>query len=148
MTERNSDCLIVVDGINILQRLLDSYRKKLYEYNTLLSGTGFYLKPVHIVTRNTRGEKKLYYYYGRYWWKIKYKGKNNKTSKIAWEYIGRQKPKELAHLPDPPKNPFEGIKIVVVKNNIIIERKVYEKFPHLFKGFKIIPCNASKTDSG
>ncbi len=81
------------------------YREKLYEYNSMIKGTGYYLKPFHIVTKKYRGSKKTYYYYGKYWYRLSLQG-----SKLKWRYIGNRKP--LQNLPDPPINPLIFTRVV------------------------------------
>ncbi len=124
----------------MVRKLLDQYLKDLYNYNSLISRYGFYLKPVHIVVRNTSDGKRRYYYYGRYWWKIEYVGKKKKTSKIRWRYVGREKPRELSGIPDPPRNPFEGLVYQVRGEDIIISKRVFERFKWLFRDNVIEEC--------
>jgi len=85
-----------------------------YEYNNMIKQQGFYLKPVHMVTRRLQdGTTIKYYYYGRYWYKLE----KTPTGRLKWIYIGKEKP--LPELPDPPENPLEGV--VVKRINETIE---------------------------
>ncbi|MCD6488498.1 MAG: hypothetical protein J7K21_04665 [Desulfurococcales archaeon] len=114
--------------ITLLDRVLDKYRKALYDYNKLISGKGYYLKPVHIVVKKSRtGIPVKYIYYGRYWYRIKYIGKRSGTSRIKWTYIGRYKPDP--NLPDPPVNPLEGIVVKIDRGRyyINIEPKIIDQ---------------------
>jgi len=77
----------------------------LYEYNSMIKDTGYYLKPFHIVTKKYGNKIKTYYYYGRYWYRLSAQG-----SRLKWYYVGSRKP--LQNLPDPPINPLILIKIV------------------------------------
>ena len=86
---------------NVMLKLLeDEYRRRLYEYNTLISRWKIKLKPIHIVT--SRGKR--YLYLGKYWYRVEYR-----HGKLRWIYLGSKKP--LEHLPDPPINPLEIIVI-------------------------------------
>lgn len=77
-----------------------------YEYNNKIRHTGFYLKPVHISTRRLQdGTAISYYYYGRYWYRLE----KDPLGRLKWVYIGRDKP--VPELPDPPRNPLEGVVI-------------------------------------
>ncbi|MDK6027839.1 hypothetical protein QPL79_00460 [Ignisphaera sp. 4213-co] len=83
----------------LVDYLLDFYKVQLYEYNSMIKGYGVYLKPMHIVTKKSAKGEKIYYYFGRYWFKIEVK-----NSKIKWIYLGCKKP--FDQLPDPPMNPL------------------------------------------
>jgi hypothetical protein len=99
---------ICLDGDQI-SRLLSTismlYREKLYEYNSVIKKTGYYLKPLHIVVKKYGSGIKTYYYYGKYWYRVVSQG-----SKIKWYYISSVKP--LQDLPDPPINPLILIKVI------------------------------------
>jgi len=85
-----------------------------YEYNSKIRHTGFYLKPVHMSTRRLQdGTLVKYYYYGRYWYRLE----KDALGRLKWVYIGREKP--LHSLPDPPRNPLEGV--VIKKYNDTVE---------------------------
>ncbi|MCS7111644.1 MAG: hypothetical protein N3D82_03020 [Ignisphaera sp.] len=88
----------------LLSTIAILYREKLYEYNSTIKNTGYYLKPFHITTKKWRGGVKVYHYYGRYWYRLTLQG-----SKLKWCYIGSRKPHE--GLPDPPINPLLLIRI-------------------------------------
>jgi len=86
-----------------------------YEYNNIVKQKGFYLKPVHVVVRKLQDKGIVkYYYYGRYWYKIE----KEPGGKIKWIYIGKNKP--LPELPDPPKNPLEGVVVKVYNETVEI----------------------------
>jgi len=86
-----------------------------YEYNNMIKQQGFYLKPVHMVTRRLQdGTIVKYYYYGRYWYKLE----KTPTGRLKWIYIGKEKP--LPELPDPPENPLEGVVVKRVNETIEI----------------------------
>jgi hypothetical protein len=138
---RRRDCLRVVGGLNAFKAVLELYLRKLYEYNTLARRYGVYLKPVHIVVRVVGAEKRTYYYVGRYWWRIEYAGKQGRTSRLRWKYIGREKPAELKDvLPDPPRNPLEGLKFYAIGDDVVVDRETYEKFSWVFAGRKVVEC--------
>lgn len=89
----------------ILSEVIDIYKTKLYHYNTMIKKSGVYLKPMHIVVKKDRDKVRVYYYYGKYWYRISYN-----RGKLKWIYIGNSKP--LLNLPDPPLNPLTLIKIM------------------------------------
>ncbi len=108
----------VRDGLKLIGLVFDEYRRRLYEYNERIKEFNYYLKPVHEVTYSYEGIVRKYLYFGRYWYRlVKSRGG------LKWIYIGREKPDP--HLPDPPLNPFEGIKIVVEGNDVLIDENVY-----------------------
>ncbi|GEM_PF-608438 len=98
------------------------YREKLYEYNSVIKKTGYYLKPLHIVVKKYSNSIKTYYYYGKYWYRVISQG-----SKIKWYYISNEKP--LKDLPDPPINPLILIKVINNDNrNCLCVLKDYREF--------------------
>jgi hypothetical protein len=123
----------VKNGRFYLEKALEEYIRLIYRYNTLIRETGYYLKPVHIVTKKTNDGKKTYIYIGRYWWKIKYVGKRGRTSRIKWIYVGKEKPAELKDYPDPPYHPLAGLKVVIDGNDVLIDEKTLRKYRWLFE---------------
>ena len=106
------------DRVKIKAEVIDEvfrrYQKLVREYNKRIKDTGYYLKPVHIVVKKVKDEVRVYRYYGRYWWRVKYLGKKTGRSVIKWVYIGKEKPKGLEN---PPKNPLEGVVVYKVKGD-------------------------------
>lgn len=101
---------------NKINLIISDHLRSIYEYNNIVKNYGYYLKPVHMVVKQTKSGKIKYYYYGRYWYRIEYvKGSK---SRIKWIYIGRNKPDP--RLPDPPNNPLEGTVIKVGEDSIEI----------------------------
>jgi len=102
---------------------------EIHEYNNRIKDTGYYLKPIHMSTRRLLdGTVLKYYYYGRYWYRVERSG----GKRIRWIYLGREKPSPL--LPDPPRNPLEGVVVKKYDNRVEIEfsseevlREVYER---------------------
>jgi len=102
---------------------------EIYEYNNRIRSTGYYLKPVHMTTRRLAdGTTLKYYYYGRYWYRVE----KNREGKVRWIYLGREKPSP--DLPDPPRNPLEGVVIKKYNSKVEIEfsseeilRDIYER---------------------
>lgn len=89
--------VLVKGGYERVKEALEKYREQLYHYNSLISGTGFYLKPLHIVYHTLAdGTRKKYHYYGRYWYRLE-----RRNGRLVWRYVGREKPRELADAPDP-----------------------------------------------
>jgi len=78
-----------------VDEILTRLKELIYEYNKNLRGTGFYLRPMHIVYK---GKSKKYIYIGKYWYYLEYKKK-----KLIWNYVGTMKP--VSNLPDPPEIP-------------------------------------------
>lgn len=119
------------DILRKVSLLLSDYLPVLYKYNSSIKGRNYYLKPVHIVIKKkSSGDKIKYYYYGRYWYRIE--KKNNGGVRIKWVYLGTAKPEE--DLPDPPKNPLEGLVIKVSKDEfevIASSRELYEKIQNV-----------------
>lgn len=114
----------------LLRRALEPYLKAVYEYNSLISGTGYYLKPVHVVTRRLGGSKRVYVYYGRYWWRVVYAGKRGKTSLVRWIYLGTEKPPGL---PDPPRNPLEGVSVILEGDDVLVPVEHYERLAEVLR---------------
>lgn len=112
---------ITIKEYNLFKKLLDEYKIKLYTYNSLIKKYGFYLKPYHVVVKHSSGRTIKYIYYGRYWYRLKYACKKGNTSKIKWIYIGSEKP--LSNIPDPPKNPLEGIVIKICDDGIYVKHR-------------------------
>jgi hypothetical protein len=108
--------------------VLSDYLVQIYDYNNIAKQKGYYLKPVHIVVKKKDSEKIKYYYYGRYWYKIEYK--KGKGSRIKWIYMGKEKPDPS--LPDPPKNPLEGLVVRVSEDTITINAPSEEVFRLIF----------------
>ncbi len=128
--------VIVKGGYRRVVEAVERYRLQLYRYTSLLSGTGYYLKPVHIVYRTLAdGTRKKYYYYGRYWYRLE-----RRNGRLVWRYVGTSKPRELSHLPDPPPNPLEGLSYARVgdSDDIILEEETYKRFKWLFEGLEVL----------
>jgi hypothetical protein len=80
--------------------IVEKLRSLVYNYNSKITASGFYLKPTHLVYR----KPKKYIYIGRYWYfLVRDKGK------LRWIYAGKRKPQPW--LPDPP----------VIPNGVIVE---------------------------
>ena len=127
----------VKGGWNVVRQLLEEFKRKIYKYNSLIAGTGFYLKPTHIVVKRTPAGVKRYIYIGRYWWSLEYRGRKGKTSRVKWVYVGTEKPAKLAGYPDPPSSPLIGLSLVVEGDDIILDEETYRKFRWLFKGLPV-----------
>ncbi len=120
------ECMIrVYGGYARLREWLDTIKPLIYEYNSAIRHTGYYLKPVHkVYYKRAQGETRIYEYYGRYWWKIISKG-----GKRRLVYAGRFKP---SGVPEPPKIELEGLRVVVEGDDVIIECDVYDKVKRFF----------------
>jgi hypothetical protein len=128
----------VKGGWRAIEQLLEDYKSRIYKYNSTISKTGFYLKPVHVVVKSTSAGKRKYIYIGRYWWKISYVGRQGKTSRIRWVYVGTEKPRELIGYPDPPPHPLVGLSLAVEGDDVILDESMYRRFSWLFKGYQVV----------
>ncbi|MCE4599791.1 MAG: hypothetical protein F7C81_06305 [Desulfurococcales archaeon] len=125
-----SECRIrVYGGGKAIDSVLDSIKEEVYRYNTLISKTGYYLKPVHkVYKRRSDGSIKVYEYYGRYWWRFK-EARGGKRL----VYAGKEKPKGL---PSPPRIPLEGLSVIREDGDVIVDCRDYNKYIEVFKGLK------------
>ncbi|MCE4618775.1 MAG: hypothetical protein F7C37_04955 [Desulfurococcales archaeon] len=125
--EPPSDCRIIVyNGRRVLDEITDKVKEPFYEYNTLISKTGYYLKPVHKVYKKLPdGRTRIYEYYGRYWWRKEGK---------RWIYAGHVKPRKIRV--DPPDHPLDGLSIIIEGEDIILDCRDFERFREYFKGLK------------
>ncbi len=118
--------LLVKGGGKRIDSIIDEYKSVIYEYNTRISGQGYYLKPVHKVYRRlSDGTLKVYEYYGRYYWR---------KAGERLIYAGREKPRGLPdiHLP------FEGLAVIRINNSdVVIDCDLYDKFKHIFEGLHV-----------
>ncbi|MMZ65447.1 hypothetical protein D1872_278520 [compost metagenome] len=126
--EPPSDCRIIVyGGRRALDLLADLVKEPFYEYNSKISRTGYYLKPVHkVYKRLPDGRTRIYEYYGRYWWR-------KKGKKLV--YAGRVKPRVIRE--DPPEHPLEGLSIIVEGDDVIMDCRDYERFQEHFRGLRV-----------
>ncbi len=122
---------MITDNEVILRRMGSLWKKAvseiltaIYQYNSLIKGTGYYLKPMHVVVKRSSKGRIEYIYYGRYWWEVKYIGKKGKTSRVKWLYRGNIKPRGL---PEPPLNPLTGISVRIEADDLIFDRQVFEE---------------------
>ncbi len=109
--------------LRTINDIISGYTQKIYEYNNIVRKKGYYLKPVHIVVKKRKdGTRVKYYYYGRYWYRIEIR--KNGSSQIKWIYLGKEKPDK--DLPDPPKNPLEGLVVRVDNEGISLNKSLHE----------------------
>lgn len=128
----SEDCYLrVVGGARILNAILADLKKVLYEYNRLVKSSGYYLKPVHKVYKESRGLKRVYEYYGRYWWRLERRG-----GRVRYVYSGTVKPREVSL--EPPSNPLEGLVVIREGEDVIVKCSDFEKFSGIFRGFKVV----------
>jgi hypothetical protein len=97
-----------------LERIIEGLKRKVYDYNSSLRGTGVYLKPYHIVKKGW----KTYVYVGRYWYHLE-----RVNGKLRWRYLGKSKP--FPHLPDPPAIP--ELTIVIEGKECYVDDKALEQ---------------------
>ena len=135
-------CYVLVrGGLEAVEAALEGFRRSLYRYNSLLRGSGYYLKPVHIVTRRLAdGSRRRYMYIGRYWWRLSYtRGRGAPSHRLAWRYVGRDMPAELrGKVPPPPRNPLEGLSYAALEGgDILLRVEVYDRFSWVFEGLPV-----------
>ncbi|MEM0021834.1 MAG: hypothetical protein QW039_05425 [Fervidicoccaceae archaeon] len=108
----------------LLNPFIEQIKLSFKNYNRMIESSGYYLKPVHYVTKISNDERRIYMYLGRYWWKIIYVGRDVKgRPRIKWIYMGKERPRGL---PEPPKNPLEGLAIYMIasdRENYYFERE-------------------------
>ena len=118
----------ILGGIVALPRLEAIIKDPFYEYNSRISHTGYMVKPVHkVYRRRSDGSKRIYVYYGRYWWRRKGK---------RLVYAGTRKPARVK--PEPPRNPFSGLSIIVEDEDIIVPCWLYEAYAQVFSGLTAV----------
>lgn len=115
----------VKDGYRLIMEAFSPYRRKIYEYNELIRESGYYLKPVHVVVKRFANLK--YLYFGRYWYRVV----RGDGRRLRWIYIGREKPDP--NLPEPPLNPFEGLRIIVDGDDIMVDDYVHRALTSILK---------------
>jgi len=114
-----SSHLRIKDGYKVVMELFTPYRRRIYEYNSLIRETGYYLKPIHVVVKKVDNTRSKYVYFGRYWYRVV----RNPNGRIQWIYVGREKPDP--QLPEPPLNPFEGLRIIVYEDDVVVDEHTY-----------------------
>ena len=123
--------LRIVGGARTLDIIVADLKESFYEYNRSIGSTGYYLKPVHKVYKYVGGSRRIYEYYGRYWWRLSRTGKGPR-----YIYAGMVKPESVKV--DPPSNPLEGLSLIREGSDIIIKCSDFEKFSNIFKGYRVI----------
>ncbi len=114
-------------GYRVIMDLYTPYRIKIYEYNSKIKESGYYLKPIHVVHKEVGDRKVKYIYFGRYWYRVV----RNRGRKLRWVYVGKEKPDP--HLPDPPLTPFEGIGVAVDNGDILVSENVFRALNEIAK---------------
>jgi len=110
-----SDFLFVKLSEKEFDEILSKLKMLVYEYNTKLKDFKIWLKPYHSVKHD---KNRVYYYIGRYWFKIYYK-----DGRVHWIYLGNKKP--LPYLPDPPAIP--KVTIIKIDNYFYVLQQDLEK---------------------
>ena len=134
-------CMVRIrGGYKAVTEALEAYKREIYRYNSVISGTGFYLKPVHIVTRRLPdGTRRRYLYIGRYWWRLGYTSDRGRK-RLRWRYIGTEKPPELKGYPRPPSSPLQGLRVVVEGEDVLVDCSLFRRYRWLFKGYTAEPA--------
>ena len=116
-------CMVrVLRGYEAIRAVLEGVKEEIYRYNSLASRRGYYLKPVHKAYKTVNGVRRVYEYYGRYWWR---KG----DSRLI--YVGTRRPPGL---PEPPVNVLDGLSLIREGDDVILRCDVYERFKWVFQG--------------
>lgn len=122
----------VYGGYSRLREALSRVMPMIYRYNDAIRGTGYYLKPVHKVYKVVGGVRRVYEYYGRYWWRrVKRRGRPG----YRLVYAGTEKPREVPI--EPPSTGLEGLSVIVEGDDVIIDCRVYEDFKSYFEGLRV-----------
>ncbi len=120
----------VLNGVDVMEKVLDEIKRVVYEYNSRISEKGYYLKPVHRVYKKlSDGRVRIYEYYGRYWWRLE-----RRKGKLKWIYVSNIKPEEF---PEFPPHRLEGISVIREGRDIIIDCETFDKLKDLFTGFSV-----------
>lgn len=128
---------LVKNGLDAVASLLEEYKRAIYRYNSMIRGTGYYLKPMHVVVKHSASGEKKYTYVGRYWWRVVYVGKKGKTSRVKWIYVGKEKPAELKDYPDPPNHILVGFSFIVLNGrDILVREDVFKRYRWIFTGYE------------
>ena len=120
----------IVNGANLLHIIREKIMNNVF--NLKSSNGKIYLKPIHVVVVRKGVHVKKYVYVNRYWWKIKYNGKRNNTSKVKWKYLGKSIPLAKEY----------GLKFKIVENDIIIDElsfiRLKEMLGEILERYEII----------
>ncbi|BCU67233.1 hypothetical protein HS7_06700 [Sulfolobales archaeon HS-7] len=101
----------MIISVNKGQEIIQAIKKAVYDYNSKIRGSGYYLKPIHMVYK----KGKVYIYIGRYWYRI-----TKKNRVLKWTYLGKSKP--IIELPEPPSIP-EGV-IIKEGDNYLLDESI------------------------
>jgi hypothetical protein len=123
--------LRVVGGARALDPILADLKRVFYEYNRVIRGTGYYLKPVHKVYKRVGGLVRVYEYYGRYWWRLTRRG-----GRLRYVYSGTIKPRGVPV--DPPSNPLEGLSLIREGGDVIVRCSDFDRFARVFEGYPVV----------
>ncbi len=118
--------LRVIGGASVLPRLDAIAREPFYEYNASISSTGYMVRPVHRVYKRSGGRRRVYVYYGRYWWRRKGK---------RLVYAGVRKPRRVRA--EPPEHPLMGLSLIIDGDDLIVDCAVYEAYRDIFRGLEV-----------
>ncbi len=127
MSEEGETCKVrVLGAAPIIAAVEVNIKEPYYHFNSIISKYGYYVKPVHKIYKTVNGVRRVYAYYGRYWWK-----------KIGKKliYAGRVKPEIIPNMP--PKHEFEGITLIFEGEDVIMDCHVYERLKKYISGFSV-----------
>ncbi len=127
--------IAIMGGYPLLMNLYEPYKRRINEYNLAIRDSGYYLKPIHFVYIKLPNERTnpRYVYFGRYWYRVhRLFSPRKRGSKIRWIYIGKEKPDPS--LPDPPLNPFEGLHVIAVEGDLLVDEKSYRALTRISEG--------------
>lgn len=115
----------VYGGARAIASALSELKRVIYAYNSSIRNTGYYLKPIHKAYGYVGGRRRVYEYYGRYWWKRVFQ---------RLKYVGRHTPPGL---PEPPRGPLDGLAVIRDGDDVIMSCEHYDRFKHLFEGLAV-----------
>lgn len=119
---------IIKNGSKRIKEIRKKFKEEIRVYNELLKeNKNLILRPTYV----DRG-KKVYYYWYRYSW-------DPVRKRTVQKYVGKCKLNEDEDLPEPPKNPLEGLNFEILDNNqdIVILRDDYYRYKDLFEGLEV-----------
>ena len=118
IVDESPDYVRIVGGRKLLERIETLVKEPFYRFNTEASKYNYFIKPVHKVYKRKNGRRRIYVYYGRYWYR-----RDPETRKHI--YSGVEPP---PHLPlEPPRNPLDDVTIIIEGEDVIIRAADLDK---------------------
>ena len=118
------DYVRIVGGRKLLEGIEVVVKEPFYRFNSLVSKYNYFIKPVHKVYKSKDGKKRVYVYYGRYWYR-----KDPETKKHI--YSGVEKPEHIPY--EPPENPLSDVTIIVEGDDLLVKASDLEKLKRVLE---------------